>query len=529
LSRHRSRRELLRHFVSLPGSALLATTARAAQQSDAPRISVTTRVVQVSIAVHDKNGRPVNDLVKEDFVVTDKGKPQTVASFVRSSDVAAAAPAVAPAPGAPRTWSNRADSVAGGRRSVTAILLDGLNTNVKDQVFAKEKILAFLRKLGGQDSVALYLLTTDLQVLHDFTDDAQALVRTLEGQEAKVLMQWARERGAGSMRGRLRHDRASYTLGALRAIGEHLSRIPGRKNLIWVTSGFPMLIMERERGRPGYIHDLTPEMRAVAKAIGDADVALYPVSAMGLVGVPQITAAQGATRTLGRGSRSLGPAITHSRQAGPLEDMMDAIAEDTGGRAFYERNDLDVALQQTLQDLGSTYTLTFHPSHDEWNGEYRQIRVQLRRKGLKARHRPGYVAVPDGPADTRDADTVLMDAIDNPLDSTGITLTVSDATGEDPGEKLEIGIDIRAITLEAVQERWKGELLVAVVPEPDGEAVGQPQVDRIRIDLSRERYDAVMKDGLSVSKLISREDRARGVRLFVVDVASRRVGSVNMR
>jgi hypothetical protein len=121
-----------------------------------------------------------------------------------------------------------------------------------------------------------------------------------------------------------------------------------------------------------------------------------------------------------------------------------------------------------------------------------------------------------------------MDAIDNPLDSAGISLTVADAANGSGGT-LDIELDSRAITLQPEQDRWKGELLVAVVPEPVDEAVGQPQVDRIRIELSRERYDAVMKDGLSVSKAVAQEDRARGFRVFVLDVASRRVGSVNIR
>ena len=209
--------------------------------------------------------------------------------------------------------------------------------------------------------------------------------------------------------------------------------------------------------------------------------------------------------------------------------MMNAIAEPTGGRAFFERNDLDTALQETMKDLACTYTLSFQPSHGEWNGEYRRLRVQLGRKGLKARHRPGYVASPDGPVDNRDASAVLMDAIDNPLDSTGIGLTVAVEASEGAEVKLRIRIEANAITLEPTQDRWKGTLLVAVVPEPAEEALSEPDVQRLTVDLSRERYGEVAKDGATVTRTVAREVYARGIRVFVADVASRRVGSVNLR
>ena len=238
--------------------------ALAAQQAEPLRLSVTTRLVQVSVVVLDGKGRPANGLTKDDFTVLDNGKPQVITGFFRSGgERAAAAPRRPRDPAAPPTWSNRGQSTAEMPRTVTALLFDGLNTNMKDQDFVKQKMLRFLRNLREGDSAALYLLSSDLRILHDFTSDSKSLIAALEDHRPKILAQWTREtvRG-GSMRGVLRKDRASFTLSALRAIGEHLSRIPGRKNLVWVTSGFPMLIAEREKNSPGYMHSMIPEMQA---------------------------------------------------------------------------------------------------------------------------------------------------------------------------------------------------------------------------------------------------------------------------
>jgi VWFA-related protein len=396
----------------------------------------------------------------------------------------------------------------------------------------KEQTLRFLRRLREGDSAALYLITTELRVLHDFTEDAQSLIRALEEQQPKMLAQWSRESVGGVTRGVLRKDRAIYTLEALRAVGRHLSRIPGRKNLVWLTAGFPMAIMEMENGRHAYMHDLKPEMDATAKAVGDADVALYPVSALGLIVAPEKSVALDG-RTVAPGVRStstpLGPQITNSRQAGPIHDMMINMAEQTGGRAFTERNDLDTAIQQAVRDMSATYTLSFQPSHDEWNGSFRQLRVQVARKGLKLRHRPGYVAAPEGPADTRDANAVLTEAIDNPLDSTGVGLTVSADEPGASGHKLHIRVEGRGITLDPVQDRWKGQLLLSLVPLAVENGVAQPEVEKVSIDLSRERRDEVLKNGTVFDRDVTARDDAGGVRVFVMDVPSRRVGSVNVR
>ncbi len=514
---------------SLPGF-LLALAGLAAQQPEPPRITVTTRLVQVSVVVEGKGARPVNDLTKEDFVVLDNGKPQAITAFVRSAGDAPAEAAAPPRdPGSPRTWSNRGPSGSGTPRTVTALVFDGLNTNLKHQAVMKDQMLRFLRNLRPGDSAALYLIGSDLRILHDFTDDSQALVRALEAHDSKMMAQWSRESVGGIMRGILRKNRASDTLYALRAIGEHLSRIPGRKNMVWVTSGFPMAIMEMENGRPGYMYDLRPEMAATAKAIGDADVALYPVSALGLLTQrseppePRYPGRQRGMRTT-----ATGPQIDTARQAGPIHDMMNSMAEETGGRAYTERNDLAAALQQATRDLTATYTLAFQPAHDQWNGDYRQLRVQVKRKGLKVRHRPGYVAAKEGPVDNRDAETVLMEAIDSPLDATGLGLAVS-ADRSASGATLRIRVDAASITLEPAEGRWKGQLLLAVVPLAPETGLAQPKVQKVGVDLSRERYDEVMKSGAAFETQVGTRDFAGGVRVFVLDVPSRRAGSVNVR
>ena len=94
--------------------------------------------------------------------------------------------------------------------------------------------------------------------------------------------------------------------------------------------------------------------------------------------------------------------------------------------------------------------------------------------------------------------------------------------------KLRIRVEAPTITLAPAQDRWKGELLMAVVPASGG-APDEPQVQRIGIDLPGARYEQVMQEGATFTRSVPAGDLARGLRVFVLDVKSRRVGSVDVR
>ena len=71
------------------------------------------------------------------------------------------------------------------------------------------------------------------------------------------------------------------------------------------------------------------------------------------------------------------------------------IAAETGGRAFFPRNeeDLDKAYAQIDEDLRSQYVLAYTPNNGAKDGSFRTIQVKIKNKGdLTVRHRRGYFA-----------------------------------------------------------------------------------------------------------------------------------------
>src|SRR5207247_6363200 len=133
----------------------------------------TTRLVQVSVVVHDKDGRPVTGLERGDFKLYEDGKEQPIELFSIESDRAAGTAPVQ----RPSTPTNDFSNRGGANGAVTVILIDRLNTRVEDQTQARDQVVKFLGQIQRDDHVALYVLeSTVVRVLHDFTSDAASLL-----------------------------------------------------------------------------------------------------------------------------------------------------------------------------------------------------------------------------------------------------------------------------------------------------------------------------------------------------------------
>src|SRR6266540_1223058 len=113
-----------------------------------PVFRSTTRLVQVSVVVHDGRGQPVADLKKEDFSLTERGKPQQISVF---SVASTSAPASPPPELPPHIFSNALSRRAGTPASVTVVLLDLLNTSWTDQIYARKALVKFLGQIQPED------------------------------------------------------------------------------------------------------------------------------------------------------------------------------------------------------------------------------------------------------------------------------------------------------------------------------------------------------------------------------------------
>jgi VWFA-related protein len=531
---------------------LLVSTSRVNAQGAAPKATtrpeqkltfpVATQLVQVSVVVHDKNGAPVRGLTAADFELFDKGKEQTIETFSMEAESETAPPAL-PESGPQRQFNNLT-KVQGG---VTVILLDRLNTAWEHQNFAKNEIVKYLRQIQPSDKVGLYVLESNhVRVLHDFTTDAASLLRSLDRHktrtsgELEASMERAVETGDTEMdvflaetnrivNAQFLKARAENTCEALIAIADHLAPIRGRKNLIWVSSVFPMTFDDPiARGSAATLSAGTVEsdVQRATRALSESAIAVYPVDARGLIGAFNVAPASlPATADSGRTARGNFATLDTVYFT---TDAAKTIAENTGGRAYDNTNDLGNAIRRAVDDSRVTYLIGYSPNHGEWNGRFREIKVKSKRPGLEVRHRRGYLALPPTDTPRGKIGQAVNQALENPLQTSVIAVGVRiQPVQGSPGDfNLTIRFDPRPITLEPKGENWEGTVALAVAQTNAAGKVFKSFDGNIELPLTKAMKDKLLSEGMSINKLLSLRDDANQVHIVVGDPKSLALGSV---
>jgi VWFA-related protein len=480
--------------VSAAWLLLFLHVASGQQAPVVPELSIraTTRLVTVDTIVTGADSRPVSGLTKEDFTILEDGKPQKIAFF---SYVAAQQKPAAPPPRLrPDVFTNRPEYHS-ANGPLVIILLDGLNTPPTQQLYVHQQIMKYLAslKLSGPGTAILALGNT-LTVLQDFTTDPQLLLSAAKGykegrtavdiespkieipittgpgggapaqaklpsstanddaaniasqtkpgngfaQLAESLNRFDREVAANNEDVRVR-----VTLDALRRIAHAVSGYPGRKSLIWFSAGFPISLALDQSTDLDLYRPYHEQIRQTSARLSDANVAVYPIDARGLITSPladpgSITA---PSQSLGSGFSS-----EFSRKA-----TMNRLADDTGGKVFYQTNDLNGALQVALNDAQSYYWLSYYPERKKWDGKFRTIKIVMTDRSLKVRHRTGYYAVDPG-SWRKAGDEKLISLSDlHALSNTGVLFYAHPVLPEKKGQDItvELLIDAHSVNLES--------------------------------------------------------------------------------
>jgi VWFA-related protein len=491
-----------------------------------PAIRVTSKMVQVSVIVNDKDGNPVSGLKKEDFRIYDQGKLQNVAFFSEQANILRTKTiAAGDLPGGRHAYTNRGAEDAASSGSVTAILLDKLNTwawdmnkalhngvPMNDMPIAMTEVAKFLHTVQPQDQVALYGLSDKLYTLRDFTNDVDLLLTAMgaepEDRDRKATGAWME--ALGPRRDVLDPEyRAVETAAAFRAIAKHLSGIPGRKNLLWVTAGFQG---HGNGGREG-VRSFEGEIATAIRALADANIAVYPVDARGLIGPNMLNMKQ-----------SLAPRRAEF-------DTMNNFAEGTGGRALYNTNDIAGSIRKSIDDSRVSYLLGYYPSNDQWDGGFRELKVKVSRPGVEVRARNGYYAVPDTSVSTAQREAQLVDAIQSSLDSSelGLEVTVDPVETANPHQlKVRTKLDPTQLHMEENGGVWTDKLDVAWAEyDATGHSLGSV-TQSISVKLSRQRREAIAREGITFSETVDVKSDAVEARVAVRDGGSGAIGSVNI-
>jgi hypothetical protein len=340
----------------------------------------------------------------------------------------------------------------------------------------------------------------------------------------------------------MEQTRALRTLDALEAIAAHLAKLPGRKNLLWVSGGFPFAFGENDLPSQNVLspekRQFFGEMERTARALNDANVVLYPVDARGLIGAfadPNFNAAGSVSvrprRTFGGGSEPARPTIVSLSDTGPTIETMKVLAERTGGRAFYNANDIHKALRRAVDETRETYELAFYPRHGRWDGAFHSLRVRVRGKGFEVRHRNGYFAYPDSSSNADDRNAQLNLAMHSPLDATAVGISVRllpGGDGEATPRAMEIILDAKDLAFRHENGKWVGSLRVLLGRKTSDGRLRDSETHTIQLRLTQNSYDRAMREGLLLDGQFRILPEVRELRVVVCDDTTGAIGSLSV-
>ncbi len=421
-------------FIALALSFLVGTESLLPQQTPRATFSTTTNVVIVNVTVLDRNGKPIENLTKDDFQVWEDGKPQKLQAVDLQRLNATVLPAVGSAgaapPPPPKGYNPQLEKAALQTnmtskyqdRRLMILLFDFSSMQPAEQIRAKQAAINFLSsQMTSSDTVAIMTFGTSLQTVQDFTSERDLLINTINkfriGESSENASVAAEGADAQDQSGAFVADETEFNifnadlkLAGLEDAARKLGRYPEKKALIYISSGIQKNGVDNQS-----------QLRATVNTAVRANVAFYPIDARGLPAlVPGGDATQagavGNNLYSGAGQRSLKENFNNQ------QETLATLALDTGGKALLDSNDLTEGMRQVQQDFTSYYVLSYVSTNPAIDGRYRRIQVKLtpRDAALRAKldYRQGYYA-PTTFARMRDVDkeAQLSQALlsDNPV------------------------------------------------------------------------------------------------------------------
>jgi VWFA-related protein len=334
-----------------------APIAVATAQISAPITAPLPRPLTLDVLVTNAAGKPVADLEPPDFSLLDNNQPRKILSF------------------------RRTDGVLGSKFDppVEVILvLDAVNLPYQGVALLRLELEKFLRQNGGHLAQPTSIFIFSSQGLHVQpapSKDGNAMATMLDQATGTV-----RSRGtAGDVFGLAEQFKTS--LDTLAGIADNEKGKPGRKMVIWIGPGWPLLIdphfIQTNESKVSYFHSVI----ALSKKLREARITVY--SLYSIVGVTSSGLWEAYLKPLKE---------PHKAETGHL--ALQVLVTQTGGRVIDPSTDVVGQLNDCISDIGEYYTLSFAPPLSSNLNEYHDLKVLMNQADLRVRTNTGYYDQP---------------------------------------------------------------------------------------------------------------------------------------
>jgi len=537
------------------------TQTKPPDQTEAVRLR--TELVQVQVVVTDKQGRVIGELRKEDFELLEQGRPQEVSFF---SEERVGAPPPRPAVSNTDQVAERTAGATGSATQSRSIVLFfdtlhlsgpslvrarlSVNQFVDEQVTDQDTVVVAassgvfgIFQNPGRNRVAIHRLIErinefDASGQSNFTPYLAAMVKQGDRAALAVAIQvLASEEGAIAavpeivrMKATEVLEIASYkrqsALGVLSAVAERIMGMQGQRLLILMSDGFTM---RNTYGAP----DSGDVQSTISKAVRSG-VIIYSIDVKGL----EVDAEFDASRPTANGGSTMTGRLSSymSASARDRQDAINALAQDTGGKAFFNTNDLNAVLRKAIDLNRAYYSLAYYPPADNGSKDFRRIAVRVKsHPEYNVRAQKGYFATDLRKAEEKERaqppQQRLLTAIAKPLPVADITVSAT-------ADYLEVGTDAEQISLQAqidgasltYAEPGEKSLIelefATVVYDRTGKPINTI-TETIRGALSTAEAEAAKRTGFHYSKRIAVKPGLYNIRVGVRELSTDRIGTAS--
>jgi VWFA-related protein len=327
------------------------------ESAPAPSRGGPSHRISLDVVVTDKSANPVPGLEQQDFTLLDDKQPQPILSF-RATD----------------QTSKPDDSP-----QQAYLLVDAVNTSFQSTSFQRQQLEKFLRQDGGHLPIpmSLVFLTDTSQGQVPATRDGNALADALNAHQPGL-------RTLGNLGG-LQADlnRFQISLKGLERLVSHAAAEPGRKLVVWLSPGWPLLSGPRVQISPKDREVLFNRVVHLSTALREARITLYSVNPLGVAEASSFQASYYESFLKGVSSAD-------KVQSGNLG--LQVLATQSGGRVLTSNNDMANSIASCLLDANAFYTLSFDSPTADHPNEYHDLQIKIGKPGLTARTPTGYYA-----------------------------------------------------------------------------------------------------------------------------------------
>jgi VWFA-related protein len=539
------------------------------------KFSVSTHLVLVPVIVTDKQGNHVNGLKTEDFELKEDGVVQKIS---RLDELTADAVKLPAAEAGAQGFSNQV--AADHPKKLEIIALDQVNTPFASARDGQRTLVEFLAK--NVDANTLLAMVTlghnGPRIIHDFTHDPAVLIAavkklqtTLNSRDALTLNSPGDSSEADfealqiaaifngdatnpntpqamaalgkAQRAQVDASRQAQegliTLENFQKLAQYFSGVPGRKSLIWASTGFPFALgANAQASTRGTTND---DWQRTFRMLTDANIAVYPVDIGGLLPGASANTIQTIDSTAIKAGGPEGGVSARTAMLGQVEsgafidptiarhDTMHQVADMTGGQAFYNSNDGAELFRRAGEDASQYYMLGYYTKETGKYG-WRKLAVKVSRDGARVRARSGFVfADPKKEADVNAPLKDLKMALASDLSFTSIPIKGQWQQIEPVGAQkkvhftLSIPPGVAAIDAEQ-QNHISLEFLISATDSSGKGAVNISQ--RLDTKLPPEGVEQIQTQGIDYANALTLPPNTYTVHFVVRDNLRGTLGSV---